>query len=185
MPVEEIKMPGPVKWLAAFGLITAVYPLFRDLPWQQTLGPPSAYSTWILIFSWIELPLNLWLLAASIGVLLRGKSWGRIWMLRWALVVSIYETAQLLIMDQWVVPAARVSDIPDPSGVESQLSELDPNIAKDGAETDYAVYWVSMLSLSTYAWWVLRRPQIRAFYESADGTTPSRLSEDAPFVPPT
>ncbi|MGA2232608.1 MAG: hypothetical protein ABSH22_17055 [Tepidisphaeraceae bacterium] len=179
---DPVKVPNSVKWLVAFGLITAIFPLFSDLPWQATAGAKGAYKTWLSVFSWIELPLNLMLLAACVGVCLRGRSWGRTWMLRWALLVTIYETVQLLVMAQWVIPKADLTDIP--SGDE-MAQALDPSSIRGLYEMLYAVYWISMISLSSYAWWVLTRTAVREFYESSDGTTPPRLSEDAPFVPPT
>jgi hypothetical protein len=178
---EPVKLPSSVKWLAAMGIITAVYPLYSDLPWQVT-GPASAFKTWSIIFSWIEFPLNLLLLAASFAILKRGYERGRVWMLWWAAAVTIYESIPLLIMTTWVVPRANIADFPDPWGISGFLGA---DAVRSSYLYEYPVYWISMISLSGYAWWVLTRPSVREFYESPDGTARPSLSEDAPVVPPT
>jgi hypothetical protein len=167
-PVRPYSLTG----IAVCGLLTAGPSLYCNLPWAAATGPSDAYQIFNHIFDWLGLPLNVILLIASIGLFGRGKPWARKWMLWWAGLVTVYETIQLVVAVIWIAPRATEVDL-GMTDLGDMREALGAGFVNMMIGLEYSVYWISMISLSAWAWWVLRKPSSQAFFEAgADAATP-------------
>jgi zinc ribbon protein len=167
--------PRSLSAIAACGILTAAPSLYWDLPWAAATGPHDAYLTFTRIFGFLGFPLNILLLAASIGLFGPGKPWARRWMLWWSGLIIVYESVQLVVAVTWVAPRATevdlgMTDLGDMTGV------LGPDFVRMMIGFEFLVYWISMISLAAWAWWVLRRPSAQAFFEPQHVSTPPPVS---------
>ena len=153
--------PKSLTSIAFFGIITAVMGLISAVPSSSEAGPSDAYQIFSKIFGWLGLPLNILLLAACAGLWGAPRPWARRWMLWWVGLITIYETAQLLLMVFWIGPKMN-------RAVQGDLAQINTLLGTDAAQTldfEYCVYWISMMSLAVWAWWVLRRASAKAYFE--------------------
>jgi hypothetical protein len=175
------RLPRPVAWLAAFGLITAGLALYYTSAFES-FGTRDAYDIYDHITSWLVLPLYLALTAASIGVII-GRDWARILMLRWALVATIYELLQTLVVVLWIGYHATPADL----GLEKlagdagmSISDLTSSLQGFLGDNYLALTvqgtalteLISILSLTSYAYWVLTRPAVRNYFKAKNAATP-------------
>jgi DNA-directed RNA polymerase subunit RPC12/RpoP len=172
--------PRPIAlvWLAVFGLLTAAPTLWYSSAWSLPTGSQTSFQIFERVFDYLDVPLNLLLLAASIGVLLPPKPWARQWMLWYAVVATGYETVQLLIVYLWIGAGTTPADLGgDRVEILDSLKGAGIEItASSYVNSLYALYWVSILSLTTYAYWVLTRPHVRRYFEADHAGAPVSIS---------
>jgi hypothetical protein len=166
--------PKSLHSLAVFGILTAVISLYSVFSSVGSSGPHDAYQTFSRVFDVLGLPLNAILLVASIGMFGPPKLWAKIWMLRWAGLVTVYETLMLLIAVVWIGPRATAIDIGLSADEMSQLNGMFS--ANQAIGLEYTVYWISMISLVVWAWWVLTRPTGQNYFNVENANSPSSIS---------
>jgi|GEM_PF-6736648 len=160
--------PKSLYWICICGVVTAAWVVVTSIlsPALPTRSM-TTYQMFNLVCGWVAFPMYVMLLAASLGSWY-AKSWGWIWMIRWAVIATLYETLQMAIVFMWFASRVTMKDVPsdlsDAMGQAGGMFSSSGNIAALTVEMGSALEWLSILSLSVWAYFAFRGQTVRAFF---------------------
>lgn len=167
--------PKPIIGIAVYGIISGELGLLCALSWMPAWGTGSILGD---IFSFAGMPLDAMCLIASVGLLML-QPWSRKWMYWWAIAATVFATIDLPIGLAYAQDMANSL----PADIKSQLQEAFGNSWQDMLTqivqlVDW-IGWLGTLSLSVWAWWVMRRPRLIPYFESSHGTGEVKITQIA------
>jgi Na+/H+-dicarboxylate symporter len=161
--------PRSIAWITFFSVISAAWGLYYSDIWTTLPSPYDRYQIFTRITAFISFPLDALLLVTSIALLTRNREWGRKWILIWAAIATIYQTAVVFITMLWIAPMATTGDVPPEMAQALPLISWTPGQAIDG---DATFAWLSILFLTTWIGWTLTRPKIKVYFQAENAATP-------------
>ncbi|MFI5379005.1 MAG: hypothetical protein ACHRHE_06905 [Tepidisphaerales bacterium] len=115
-----------VRFIAVAGVATGLAGLVWGATWFRAHGTPNVVQTFYRTSALASIPLDLLLLAGSIGILCRRKS-GRRALLWWAGLAGAYALARLFVVILWAGPAATA--VARAAGAGKPPGEFGPDFA--------------------------------------------------------
>jgi hypothetical protein len=155
--------PKSIPWITLFGVISAAWGLYFSDVWTALPTPVDRYRIFTRVCAFISLPMDATLLVTSIALLTKHREWARKWILAWAAVATIFQTAVVLITMWWIAPTATAADLPPELAQVLSMASWTPEQTING---DATFAWLSILFLTTWVGWVLTRPNIKAYFQA-------------------